>query len=128
MRTLTPREAEVVELIAFGLSQKEVAANLCISPATVDVTLKNAKLKLGVQKSSEISAWYFISRYKISVDLSPVKRAMISLSFLATISVSMLFGFSPERFFRSMRGTGAQMSRTIGRVRRNESVFTYQFA
>lgn len=128
MRTLTPREAEIVELIAFGLSQKEVAANLGISPATVDMTLKNAKLKLGVQKSSEISAWYFISRYKISVDLSPVKRAMISLSFLATIGVSVLFGFSPERFFRSLRGTSAQVSRTIGRVRRSESVFTYQIA
>lgn len=115
---LTPREAEIVELIAFGLSQKEIACDLGISANTVDVIVKNAKEKLHLQKAAELAAWYFINRYYITVDLNPIKRAMISLSFLTLVVFSLMEGYSPERSFRSMRGVRMQTSRTVRNNRR----------
>jgi len=121
-KTLTPREAEIVELVAFGLSQKEIGDKLGISPNTVDVTVKNIKTKLDLQKSTELSAWYFINTYHITLNLSPIKRAMISLSFLALMVVSLFEGFNPERSFRTIRASRAQVSRTLRSGRRsNES-------
>ena len=121
-KTLTPREAEIVELVAFGLSQKEIGDKLGISPNTVDVTVKNIKTKLDLQKSTELAAWYFINTYHITLNLSPIKRAMISLSFLALMVVSLFEGFNPERSFRTIRASRAQVSRTLRSVRRsNES-------
>ena len=121
-KTLTPRETEIVELVAFGLSQKEIGDKLGISPNTVDVTVKNIKTKLDLQKSTELAAWYFINTYHITLNLSPIKRAMISLSFLALMVVSLFEGFNPERSFRTIRASRAQVSRTLRSVRRsNES-------
>lgn len=44
---LSPREHEVVELLAAGLTGDEVAGQLRISPATVRVHIRNAAGKLG---------------------------------------------------------------------------------
>ena len=46
---LTPREREVCELMADGLSNKEIAAQLFISQATVKVHLRHVYEKLGVR-------------------------------------------------------------------------------
>lgn len=101
--TLSPREMEMVELTAFGLAQKEIAERLRISAHTVDVTIRHAKEKLHIQKSTELSAWYFITKYHISINLPQVKRAMISLSFLSIMAISITHGFRPERAARTMR-------------------------
>jgi len=98
---LTNRENQVVELIALGKAQKEVADALKISRATVDVILKNAKAKLGIQKAAEVSVWYFVNKYDITLNLSPVAKAIISLSFLTIMLVSIVDGLHPERSFRS---------------------------
>ena len=47
--TLTPREVEVLELIADGMRNKEVAAALHISEETVQVHARNIFAKLNVQ-------------------------------------------------------------------------------
>lgn len=44
---LSPREREVVELLARGLTGEQVASRLGISPATVRVHIRNAAGKLG---------------------------------------------------------------------------------
>ena len=124
-RTLTPREAEIVELVEFGLAQKEIADKLGISVNTVDVTVKNIKTKLDLQKSTELAAWYFINTYHITLNLSPVKRAMISLSFLTIIVVSLFEGFNPERSFRTLRASRAQVSRTLRSGRRSNELDYY---
>jgi ATP/maltotriose-dependent transcriptional regulator MalT len=47
--TLTPRETEVLALAAEGLSGPELAAELVLSPTTVNTHFKNIYAKLGVR-------------------------------------------------------------------------------
>ena len=47
-RQLTPQEAQVAAQVRQGLSNKEVAARLFISPRTVDFHLRNIYTKLGI--------------------------------------------------------------------------------
>lgn len=53
---LTPKERQVTGLFASGLTYKEVARRLDLSPATVKHHLRNAYLKLGVADKGKI-AW-----------------------------------------------------------------------
>jgi DNA-binding CsgD family transcriptional regulator len=46
---LTPREREVIALLAEGLNAEEVARDLVISPLTVRTHVRNAKEKLGAR-------------------------------------------------------------------------------
>lgn len=45
---LTPREAEIIGLLARGLLTKQVASHLAISPKTADTHIQNAYRKIGV--------------------------------------------------------------------------------
>uniref|UniRef100_A0A7C3W8V5 Response regulator transcription factor n=1 Tax=Fundidesulfovibrio putealis TaxID=270496 RepID=A0A7C3W8V5_9BACT len=51
---LTGREREVLAFIASGLTCKEVAARLDLSPKTVDTHKVNIKRKIGVKSSAEM--------------------------------------------------------------------------
>jgi ATP/maltotriose-dependent transcriptional regulator MalT len=53
---LSPREAEVYELLAQGQSNKEIAQNLFISEATVKVHVSRVLEKLGVRTRTEAAA------------------------------------------------------------------------
>jgi DNA-binding CsgD family transcriptional regulator len=48
--SLTPREAEVAQLVADGLSNREIAAELCITQGTVKWHLNSVYGKLGVKR------------------------------------------------------------------------------
>jgi predicted ATPase/DNA-binding CsgD family transcriptional regulator/Tfp pilus assembly protein PilF len=54
---LTPRELEVAELIARGLSNRAIAAELAISPATVAQHVTNILAKLGFSVRAQVAAW-----------------------------------------------------------------------
>ena len=45
-RVLSPRERQVVSLLAAGLNGSEIASRLRISPATVRTHVEHAKMKL----------------------------------------------------------------------------------
>jgi PAS domain S-box-containing protein len=53
---LSPREHQVVELLAAGLTGEEVAGRLGISPATVRVHIRNATGKLGASTRTQAVA------------------------------------------------------------------------
>ena len=52
--TLTPREIEIVRMVAQGLRNKTIAERLCISEGTVKVHLHNVYEKLGVDGRLEL--------------------------------------------------------------------------
>jgi two-component system, NarL family, nitrate/nitrite response regulator NarL len=54
--TLTPREREVVELVAQGLSNKEIASRLAIEVTTVKTHVHHLLEKLQVRRRAELAA------------------------------------------------------------------------
>ncbi len=56
-RPLTVREFEVARLIAEGLTNAEIAAQLSISPKTVSAHVEHMLAKLGVARRTEVAAW-----------------------------------------------------------------------
>ncbi len=58
---LTPRERQVLPLVAEGLSSKEIARQLGISPKTVEIHRTNIIRKLDVKSSREL-IYQFVSR------------------------------------------------------------------
>ena len=55
--TLTKRELQVTELIARGLSNKEIAAKLVISQRTAETHVGRILSKLGVASRNQVSDW-----------------------------------------------------------------------
>lgn len=85
MATLSEREAQIAERIAWGASQKEVACDLGISRYTVDNILRKIYQKLHVGKVNELSAWWFCTHFNISFELSPLKRAIGAIALLMLV-------------------------------------------
>ena len=54
--TLTPAEQRVAELAASGLTNRQVAAALFISPKTVESSLARAYRKLKIRSRAELGA------------------------------------------------------------------------
>ena len=54
---LTPREHEIVTLIAQGLSNRKIADELVISPATVARHVANILAKLGFSSRTQVASW-----------------------------------------------------------------------
>lgn len=89
---LTKREMEVAECLAWGASKKEVPDLLMSKPGkspisvrTVEVITKSIYSKLRIQKVSELAVWYFCKNYNISLDLSPLRRQIVSAILLAFV-------------------------------------------
>ena len=57
MSVLTVREQQVAMLITRGLSNREIAAELVISPATAARHVANILSKLGLNSRAQIAAW-----------------------------------------------------------------------
>jgi len=54
---LTRREREVAALVARGLTNRDVAAQLVVAERTVETHLEHIFVKLGVQTRSEVAVW-----------------------------------------------------------------------
>jgi DNA-binding NarL/FixJ family response regulator len=54
---LTAREQEIAQLIARGLSNRGIAEELFISPATAARHVANILAKLGLNSRAQVAAW-----------------------------------------------------------------------
>ena len=70
---LTPREREVVALLAEGLTNAQLAERLYISPRTAAVHVSNVLAKLGMASRTEVAAWA-IRTGAVASDQGQVKR------------------------------------------------------
>lgn len=95
---LGQRECEVLECIAWGASQKETANFLGIALRTVDNTVRKIKLKTGLQKAAELSAYWFCTHFNISFDLSPVTRMRLATGMVVLIFITGL-NFKPNPIY-----------------------------
>lgn len=55
--TLTPRERQIVTLVANGAANKTVAAALAISKKTVEAHTANVMRKLGTRNRAQLCLW-----------------------------------------------------------------------
>ncbi len=54
---LSPRERQVASLVARGLTNREIAAELVIAERTADTQVSNVLSKLGLRTRAQIAAW-----------------------------------------------------------------------
>ena len=54
---LTPREAQVAELIADGLTNGQIAARLRMAERTADAHVEHIRNKLGLHNRAQIAVW-----------------------------------------------------------------------
>lgn len=54
---LTTREREIAQLVASGLTNKEIAARLVLSERTVESHIRNAMLRLGLNRRVQLAKW-----------------------------------------------------------------------
>jgi len=61
MRTLTEREREIVALVAQGLTNEEIAAELVLSPATARTHVSRAMVKLRARDRAQLVVFAYQS-------------------------------------------------------------------
>lgn len=62
---ISARELNVIRLVSYGLSRKQIADLLFISPLTVDTHIKNIYDTLGIHKETELTRWYIMRCHRI---------------------------------------------------------------
>ena len=62
---LTAREAQILRMLEMGLSNRDIAARLCIAGHTVKNHVHNVLTKLGVRTRAEAAAFSRTSRYTV---------------------------------------------------------------
>lgn len=72
-------ELRVVELLARGYSEKEIAERLFISPHTVNNHLRNIRERHGLTKSSEVIFLYIAYKNNKKFSLSSIKEMGLSV-------------------------------------------------
>lgn len=122
---LSPREKEIAKFIAWGYSQKEIAAKLNISVLTVNSHLKNIYRELDIHNSADLTRCFFFDEYCIPDN--PFKKVLAVL--FLTISISMLL---PDRcalrLFKSAPLRAAEKVEKPVREKRFRNVFELTYA
>jgi DNA-binding CsgD family transcriptional regulator len=66
---LTPREFEIVEIVAIGRTNAEIAERLFISERTVENHVSRAMLKVGVTSRTALGVWHGMQRRSLGPDV-----------------------------------------------------------
>ena len=88
---LTPREAEVLSLIAHGLSNTEIAERAFVSPNTIKSYIRSAYRKIGVERRTQAVLWAidngFLPDRRRTIDLGLRTRPATPARALAVVPV-----------------------------------------
>lgn len=118
---LSKREKEIAELVTWGASYKEISYILNISVETVKEHIKHIKIKLGINKATEIGAYIFCTEYDV-----PVRRDRLGRikNIIATISCVLAFAlveYQQIAVIRTMSVRNVRVaSRNSKRARKND--------
>ena len=112
---LTRRENEILACTAIGLSAKEIADHLCRSEFTVLKTISNVKAKVGLQKSTELAASYWIERLGCGLTFSELKKQILA----SIMSICLIFSCLN---FDASRRTGRGYRLIVARRHRIEFI------
>ena len=77
--SFSAREREIADLLARGLSEKEIAEKLFISHATVNNHTRNIREKFGLNKNSEIILLYIAERNGKKFNLRSIREFGINI-------------------------------------------------
>ena len=109
---LTLCEHQVLELTAWGNSQKEIAYELDLKVRTIDTHLKNIKVKTGLQKATELECAWFIKKCHVPViDIPEKYRKRIAFALLALSVFTAVF--HTTEMIRVFRGNSRPAARTV---------------
>lgn len=108
---MTPREQEITELSAWGVSRKEIAEKLFISEHTAENHFRNIFRKTGCKKLNQLSAWWFCVKFNISFDLSPLSRSVIAGLLLCVFSLGEYFETNTNFRPRAIRRVRVETSK-----------------
>ena len=61
---LTKQELKIAELVAYGFSEKEIAAKLFIAPSTVNTHAKNIRKKIKGRSAVDVARFYILQNPK----------------------------------------------------------------
>lgn len=86
---LTEKEKIISEFIAWGASKKEIADKLNVSVRTVENHSRNIFEKINIQKSTELSVYWFCMNYNVSVQNAPyfITTTKMETHFIMEISI-----------------------------------------
>lgn len=112
---LSSREMQVTEMVAWGLTEKEIANKLFVSPLTVNTHKKHIYRELGICKDTDLTRWYFFKEYGISA-ANPFIKAAVGAFFLAVSVFSIMESHELLRVFRPTNMTARSIT-----VRSNRS-------
>lgn len=124
---LSRREKDVLELVFLGLSDKEIPEYIHggrggkLSVYTVRNIITRIKAKLEVQHRTELSLWWAITKYNISVDWTPLRRRICAMMMLVLLVPQIVI--HKEDMIRTRRSgeTGRTMS-SRARGRRGDTL------
>lgn len=103
MNTLTNREMEIADLMAWGCSVDEAADKLRISPFTVKNTLRKIYNKLGFNKVNELCAYVFCQKYGVDATCDRVGNVKKAVMSIAMLSLFIFHVFVSDDLFRNRR-------------------------
>ena len=118
---LTPRQHEIAELLAWGASAKEIALILKLSVNTVTRHTKTAKKKLGINKTTEISAYIFCTDYNVPVKYDKIGNIRKALSMCAFLLLIGFAEFQQMDCIRVKTATRVVKARTAARKLKRDS-------
>lgn len=79
VKTLTPREKQVADLLARGLSEKEVAERLNIKYNTVNNHTRSIRNKVGLNKNTEIILLFIADYNDKPFNIQDIRKYGVSI-------------------------------------------------